>query len=433
MIYLIVSIIFLLVLKGWNSISKILFALLFITSGAAYLVGRQYDALNTTSILYASYTVLLLAILFLSFRKYVNLKGIDDSKINILKLNRVEKVLEVVGVVALIINLYILYKIFPLLAAEQINVQEYKNEGGAYDVIDQFIPHIFVTFSNMVSAVGYFFLSMHFYYLYKRQTKKSVFFLLLSLIVILSRMISLSRSSSVEFLIAYAILFLFFSPVLEKKLLKRVSIVVASFSAIIVLALVVISESRFSGYYTKNSKQEAILDEQQSPVLFSTIDYFCQWEEWNEYVLNRYKPEYSAHGAHGFGGIYKMIEQKIVGPDVVKERQKKLELSRGEGASSFPGLIADLVVDFGFIGALIFTLLFNHLMNSAGPKKRYLPFSTLLFLPIILTVIGLFWAGNVFGSFSIEAGVLYNYIIYQFVKKKPVRRLLSVEPPTIDK
>lgn len=422
MIYLIVSIIFLIIIKKWNSITKILFALLAITSGAAYLVGRQYDAFSTTSIIYASYTVLILVILFLSFRKYANLQGIDDSKINIVKLHEIERVLEVIGIITLLINLYILYRIFPLLAAEQINVQEYKNEGGAYDVIDQFVPHIFVTFSNLVSAVGYFFLPMHFYYLYKKQTKKSIFYLLLSLIVILSRMISLSRSSSVEFLIAYALMFLFVSPVLGKKVLRRVTIVVVSFSAIIVLALAVISESRFSGYYTKNSKQEAILDEQQSPVLFSTIDYFTQWEEWGEYVLHRFKPEYSAHGTHGFGGIYKTVEQKIVGPEVVKERQRKLELSRGEGASSFPGLVADLVVDFGFIGAFIFALLFSRLMNSAGPRKGFLPFNTLLYLPIILTVIGLFWAGNVFGSFSIEAGVLYNFIIYQYIKKRPVRK-----------
>ena len=427
MIYLIISVIFLLALKKWNSIARILFALLAFTSGTAYLVGRQYEAFNTTSILYALYTVLILVILFLSFRKYVNLVGIDDSKINTVKLREIERVLEVIGVIALLINLYILYRIFPLLAAEQINVQEYKNEGGAYDVIDQFIPHIFVTFSNLVSAVGYFFLPMHFYYLYKRRTKKSIFYLILSLIVILSRMISLSRSSSVEFLIAYAILFLFVSPILGKKVLRNVTIVVVSFSAVIVMALAIISESRFSGYYTKNSKQEAILDERQSPVLFSAIDYFTQWEEWGEYVLNRYKPEYCAYGTNGFGGIYKMIEQKIVGTEVLKERQKKLELSRGDGASSFTGLVADLVVDFGFIGAFIFALLFNRLMNSVGPKKRYLPFSTLLYLPIILTVIGLFWAGNVFGSFSIEAGVLYNFIIYKFIRKRPLRRPVVIQ------
>lgn len=423
MIYLIVSILALLVIKGWNSISKILFVILTFTAAGAYLVGRQYDAFNITSIIYASYTTLILSILFLSFKKYSHLKGIDDSRINMSRLQEIEKVLVVIGLIALVVNLYILYRIFPLLAAEQINVQEYKNEGGAYDVIDQFIPHIFVTFSNLVSAVGYFFLPMHFYYLYKRQTKKSLFYLLLSLIIILSRMISLSRSSSVEFLIAYAIMFLFISPLLGKKLLRRVTIVVVSFAAVIVLALMVISESRFSGYYTKNSKQEAILDEQKSPVLFSAIDYFTQWEEWGEYVMNRYQSSYCGYGTNGFGGIYKMVEQKIVGTEVLKERQKRLELSRGDGASSFTGLVSDLVVDFGFFGAFLFALLFYRLMKSMGPRNQVLPLSTLLYLPIIVTVIGLFWAGNVFGSFSIEAGVLYNFIIYSYVKKRKVRQV----------
>lgn len=418
MIYLIVSLFFLVKIRGWNSITKILFTILVITSAAAYLVGRQYDFFNLNSTLCAIYTILILSILFLSFNKYTDIKGVDDSRISSFRLHQVERLLVLIGVIALLINIYILYRIFPLLAAEQINVQEYKNEGGAYGVIDQFVPHIFVTFSNLFSAVGYFFLPMHFYYLSKRQSKKAIFFLVLSFTVVLSRMISLSRSSSVEFLIGYGIMFLFISPMLSKKLLRRVTIVLISFFSILLLALFVISESRFSSYYTKNSKQEAILDEQKNPMLFSTIDYFTQWEEWGEYTLLRFKPEYMSYGASGFGGIYKIVEQKIVGEHVIIERKKNMERVRGEGASSFPGLIADLVIDFGYLGTFIFALLFYRLFNTMKPRNHILSFKTLLFLPTTVTVLGLFWAGNVFNSFSIEAGVLYNIIIYAYIKRR---------------
>lgn len=415
MFYILFSLFGILTSRGKGSISKALFALLLCTSLAAYLVGRQQTLFDFQAIVISLFTAILLYFLFISFKDFSNCKGIDYTFLNERRLASLEWGLKYVAIVIVVINLYVLYKIFPLLIAGLINVQEYKNEGGAAEIIDSYVPHIFITFSNIFSAVGYFFLSMHFFHLVRGETKKSIVCFLLSLTIILSRMIALSRSSSIEYLITYLLIFLFIKHLLSKKMKRRFLIVGSVIFFIIMTVLGVISSSRFSDSFTKTSESKAIIDEANNPIAFSVFDYMSQWVELNYNVQKNHEFGDLSWGAYGFSELPVVVLSKVSSYDDSK-RVDVLKKKLGDDYSGFPGLIASLVVDFGFIGAFLFIILLSrYIKKSLSPRYGKLSIKTILWLPIIINVVGLFWAGNFFSSLAIEFAIVYTLLIQRFL------------------
>lgn len=284
-------------------------------------------------------------------------------------------------------------------------------------MIDTIVPHIFVSFSNLLSGVGYFFLSLHFYYLVKGLPKKAIYSLILSSVIILARLIALSRSTTIEFLSIYILMLAYVFPLLANKTKKWLLICVIGSAFLMFASLSLISSSRFESYYTKHSKNEAILDEKETPILFSTVDYYAQWVESNDYALKRYSPDNLMYGEHSFSSITTWFQKKIQGADIVLKRREVLsEKALGDVSTGFPGLIAKLVVDFGISGTLIFVLLFSKIIRRCQPTNRVVSLKTLLFLPIALNVIALFWVGNFFVSMALNIAIFFNILIYRKVR-----------------
>ncbi len=420
MVYVFFGILGLLLCRGKNSIAQLLFVVLIITSLCAYLVGRQIVYNDIDSFLYQLYTGVLLFILFRSFRGYANCSTIDVSTINYSKLIKLDKYLRPAAFFAIIVSVYVIYKIIPLLVLQEINVQEYKNEGGAADVINMYVPHIFITFSNIFSVIGYFFLSMHFFYLSKGNMKQALICLILSLSIILNRLVGLSRSSTVEYVITYSIMFIYFYPLFKHKIKAKYIIIVGVVLAIFGGIFSTISESRFSGYYTKNSRNNAILDESENPTLFSLVDYMSQWVEVNNSVLERYSSDNLTYGAYGFSGLTSWFSKKIdpTGKSRI-ETERKVDASLGELASSFCGLISLLTVDFGYIGTFIFIVLFSVIIrNLSPPKSGAINMKTVLWLPVLVNVTGMFWSGNNFIILSVELAIIYTFFWIFIISKK---------------
>lgn len=422
MIYIIVSTLYLLLNRDKNSITKVLMGVLLFSSVAAYFVGRQHD-FDFSSLWMTTYTVILLFVLFRGFRSYSNIKTCESGGVDIQRLELVEKITTVFGIVVLVVYAYILTQIFSQLLLGAITVQEHKNEGGAAAVWDAMVPHIFITLGNFIAPLGYFFLSLHFYYLVKGNIKKSVKFFVLSLCLVLNGLIALSRSVSIQYVLLYVTILFFLLPILGKKLKKSVFITATVLLGAIVFGLGVISDSRFSEYYTRETQKKAILDETQNPTLFSTLDYFAQWEEDGLIIMRRHKPEYNSWGLYNCSGLAVQIQQRIYGAENVnKARDIKYNAILKEQRSSFHGIVARLIYDFGFIGTIIFILLYSRLTNKLGPRRGVLTFKNLVSLTILLPACVVFWAGNEFSSLNLDLAVIYSYFIFKYVSK-PARRV----------
>lgn len=426
MIYVFFSVLGLVLYRGKYSISRSLFVMLLVTSLGAYLVGRQTDLTHFSSFWHQLYAGVCLFVLFRSYRGYSNCSGIDISGINYPILLKLERILRPAALFAIIVTVYVIYKILPLLIAEQINVQEYKNEGGAADIINNYVPHIFITLSNLFSVIGYFFLSMHFFHLSKGEMKQSMICLLLSLTIILNRLVGLSRSSMVEYLITYGIMFFYFLPLFKNRLKIRYLVVVGAVLLVFGGIFSTISESRFSAGFTKSSQGKAVLDEMDNPTLFSLVDYMSQWVEVNDRILDRYNSDNLTYGAYGFSGLTRWFSNKLdPSGKSRKETERRVNASLGELASSFGGLIALLTVDFGYIGTFLFIFLFSLIIrNLSPPKNGAISFKTVLWLPVLANVTGLFWSGNNFIILMVELAVIYTLFWTILLKKKTKKVLL---------
>ncbi|GEM_PF-4897790 len=421
MIYFIVCAYGLFGIKGKYSITKLLFALLLFTTFAAYLVGRtpQMEAMTQ---LYTIYSVLLLSILFFSYKKYKDYKGWDFSDISEKKLQKIEPILIIIGIFSVLLYAYMLSKVFSLLLMEEITVQEHKNEGGATELFDTLLPHRFITLGNLVSPLGYFFLFLHFYYLIKRNVKKSLLFFVLSLNLILNGLIALSRSSTVQFVLLYIFILFSLLPLLQKKTKKtiiRSSLIIMS---LVFIALFVISSSRFSNYYTKESLNEAVIDEGSQPLLFSTLDYFGQWEENGPIVMDYFEFGEQSWGLYSCSGLANQLEKMIRGAQKVnEERDAKYTKLLKNKVSAFIGLPAAIVFDFGFFGGVIFMLLISCIIRKYEPRNSTLNSKALLTLIASLPVALVFWGGNVLVYMSLDLGIIYIILLYMFLKHRPIK------------
>ena len=224
MIYLIVSIIYFIKYKfNIHSVSTLLFSLLVFSTVSAYLTGRLLD-LPASYFLYEFYIGVMLFILFCSWNNYSHVKGYDFSDINEAKLRKVERVIIWINGFVFIVDMIIFVAVFSLLMAGVIHVSEYKNGGDSdlrNSIFANLVPSIFISISYILSSFGYLSLALHFYYLLKKNTKRAVLHLVLSLTIVLVGVIGLSRSALVNYVIVYVIVFLFISPLLARKTLRK--------------------------------------------------------------------------------------------------------------------------------------------------------------------------------------------------------------------
>lgn len=419
MIYIFTSLYYFLFSRKKSAITIFLFSLLVFTSAAAYLVGRQPTG-DISTHLCTLYTAILLYFLFRAYNNYTNISEVSFQDISPERLNKIEKITTALGIIVFVVYIYILSQTFTQLLIGSISADEHKNEGGAELYWSSLIPHSLITLGNFVAPLGYLFLTLHFYYLIKSNSRKSIRYFLLSLVIVLNGLIALSRSATVQYLLEYAAIFVFVAPLLQRKTRKRLIKGGAIIIGVIIFALFIISQSRFENYYTKISENDAILDETEQPVLFSTFDYFAQWEENGPIIMKRFEFGDQSWGLYNCSGLAVQIQKMIYGSTAVndaRERKYRGHLLK-EQASYFHGLIARVIYDFGFIGTIVFILLYASIIRKTGPKNGVLRFKTLLALPLTLPVCVVFWAGNTLASLALDLAIIYNIIIYLWISKK---------------
>lgn len=417
MIYILISVFFLLTDKSRKSISKFLFLMLLVSSVSAYMVGRQPTSDFETQFC-TLYSAILLCVLFRGFKNYANLSKSDFTSINEMRLLSCEKIITVCNLIAFVINIYIIIHVFSSLVLGIINVQTHKNEGGAGGFFAQLVPHYVLVISYLFSPLGYLSLSLHFFYLVKGHIKKSVQFFFLSLTIVLAGLVALSRSATVLYIIVYIIIFIFIFPLVSKRIRTKIMIFVSFFCLMIFLALFVVSSSRFSSHYSKKSINNSIIDESSNPFFYSTLDYFSQWEENGAIILKAHTPDYIFFGLYNSSGI-----GYHVATNSYNKIQQKMAQHLGDRSNSFHGVIASLVYDYGFIGTIFFIFLYAYIEKHCGPTDGTLYFKTIFFLPVVLPLCAIFFGGNILSSLALNLAIIYSFFFYSLIKKRTVNIL----------
>lgn len=418
MIYLLSSLFFLFQYRHKYSLANYMFGLLLLSSVSAYVVGRQHS-FSPESLLYVIYIDVLTCLLFLGFSHFSKPVNINFSNVNRQSLANVEKICTVLAIGVLVIDLYILYRVYHLFIAQTINVQEFKNEGEAVEMFANFVPSYILSFSNIFNGVGYLALSLHGYYLVQGQSRKATKYLLLSLTIVVSGFISLSRFMAIQYVLVYVGLIIYLYPILRTKTKKTIIKSMFVFGTLIVVILFAISSSRFSDFYTKKSSNDALISEVDHPVLFSSLDYLSQWEENSIKILKIHEftdVYYGLYNSFGLGGY---VVKKVVGSEEYFNMvDGKIEKRMGELSMGFHGPVARGVYDFGFLGTIIFILLYSRITKKCARNNKIVNIKKLIFLPVLLPLPVLFFVGNPLCSLNLNMAIIINIIAYNYLKKK---------------
>lgn len=416
MIFLLLAIAYILFSKGKYSISKYLFFLLAISSISAILVGKQHDWID--DIPFVLYTAPLFFILFNSYRGYSDIRCLEFSGSSDKSLTLYVKVLSAPVIICWFICAFITSISFSLLSSGLADADEYK-AGLFIKIVSQYFPVIVVNIITIISSLGYFFLSTHFYYLAKGDLKLSLFSLWLSTIIILQGLLSLSRSSTGTYILVYLGCFILFYPILSKKL-RSTYIKIAAIVAVAVGAMMMtITNSKFSDHYSLATGENAILDESKNSSLFSLFDYFGQWQDSSPKIREDFKP------GDEFWGLYSICYVRKVYADFNGGNEKLIDMVDkkntriyGNNVIFFRDVTTSLIMDFGYIGAFVFILLFSLIVRKLSPKKHILTIKNILLLPVLLPVGVNFYCGNALGNMILGYGIIINSVIYFLVSSR---------------
>lgn len=425
MIYLISSLIALVYnRKNSYSVTQFMLWLFLASSIGAFLVGRQHSW-DIESVLLVIYTTVVLWIIFFSYFNYSKIRITNFRDINNQKLLLFEKYITIAGLVAVLLEIYIMYRVMGLMLIGMTTVDEFKNGDGSDQtaIYNSVIPHAYLTLCHFVSPIGYIFLSLHFYYLINENKKKAIKYILLSLVLVFHGLIGLSRSITVVFLLTYTCMFFFVMPMLKKEVRRRFLKVFVIVTVIATSLLMVISNARFSEYYTKNSKNDALIDEKEHPVLFSLIDYFVMWNETGLDYMKLRPDGLVFYGWYNSSGLPIMIENKVFGNDKIYEQREKgvedvIEKHTGSLWWLFQGCVARLTYEWGYFGTVLFAFLFLLIIKKMSPQKGVLRFRDLLCLPVLLPMGLTFWQGIGLGGLDVQLGMVYCFIFYSMAKSR---------------
>lgn len=420
MIYLLFSVLHFIKQKfSIFSVSTFLFSLLVFSTISAYLTGRLLD-LPMTYILYELYIGLMLFILFSSWNNYSNIKGYNFSDVNEGKLKKIERIIIWVNSFVFVVDIILFVAVFSLLVSGVIHVTEFKNGGDSdlrQSVFAALIPPILTTLSFLLSPFGYFSLTLHFYYMVKKNAKKAILHLILSLTIILVGIIGLSRSALVNYVIVYAIMFLFIVPLLSKRLFRKSILAILIFGGAIGYVFSTISEDRFGESFYIES--ESLIDEKENPELVSFLDYFSQWVYFGPKLMERYGgPSDLSWGLYNSSGLGVAIIQQVYGVENVNNAlRKKYDRIIGDTGSAFHGCVVRTIFDFGYIGTFVFILLNCFFTRKFGPnKKNIISFKTLLSMPLLLPFSIGFFSGSSYSQLNINLAMIFMWLIYKYSK-----------------
>jgi oligosaccharide repeat unit polymerase len=287
-------------------------------------------------------------------------------------------------------------------------VQDYsaiKNDGDA-DLLFQSIPinHYVVLFSLYACPSAFFLLPLHFLYLKTRQFKLSILCLLFSVNVVLQGLTVFSRSGFLDYFFSYFFYLSFFHYGYSRKIKRFLHCVFAGVTVVLAVAFFVITNNRFTQVllYTSGDSDSLL---KSNPIVYSIIDYGSQW----------YHNCISVMSMYSFNPLFGKLSFPL--PELILDKLGFIDFPSGSVEATlsdlwstyydkFNGITANLLVDFGYFGTLLFAFCYRSSILALGRTQdaRY-SFERIVVLgvPFLLVATGIF-------NYQMK-GVYYNILI----------------------
>lgn len=371
------------------------------------------------------YTLFILCLFCTCFKNY-RLYDVADP-INIRAFKFLLVFLSLSLVLSFVINLLIIYKSFSYIMISGADITSFKNDGEAAILIRQWVDPNLVRFANFASPLGLLALAFHFYYLIKVRLYLSLFFLLLSLNVPLAGLHGLSRSGIVQFILMYAFFYLYSYPAISGRVRLKINFFVFLILSSVLLAFYYITNARFSGSYSKSDVDEGIIENR---AIYSIFDYFSQWSVNGITVMGNFSLEKIWYGKSSRTFLDEVLARS--GMDMVSYVELR-KLTLDDNASSFNGLVATLLYDFGYAGAIAFSLLFYFFVRFLSPKRGEVQFHNFVCFGSLITLPALFFTNNYLSNTLFSVGVFYTMLAFFILRYRfSIRDKCKIDAEMLD-
>lgn len=406
-------ILYLVFIRKTKSTAILLSFILFVSLFAGLLVGNEPQIDSLLDIFNIIFTIIILLIIISPFRKFGQINEIvsTDHK----KLNRLTMILICAGVASMIINAYVVNKVW----TEGItNYTAFKvTEMGSEFIYTIPVNHFFVTMASILSPVSYMLLGLTFYYIYAEKYKLALLCFLLSFNMPLQGLTIFSRSSAVTFLLLIVAYVVYTYNILTKRQKKSIIILTVVSFLFMAVFLTEISVNRFENYAV--DEQSLISD----PILYSIFHYMSQWNKNGIFVMSNYYSLDSLQWGIGTNSFFPWLFNFMGIHEGVSLAEAREAVWPTPYYYTFNGLVACLLFDFGYTGTLAFSLLFAFISKRLAPIKHKVSIEKFLLFGVIICFPLLAFVGNSFSVLSYHFAIIYAlvsflYLKYQFVIAK---------------
>jgi len=345
---------------------------------------------------------------WLKYKYSVNIIGAYDNR----KLYKVFKTLCVINGVS-----FIIFLVTVVLAFQTVtDYSEFKNGNASAEFFANKLPvnqYVYLLAVYLHSS-AYFLIPFHFYFLLNKKYKYSLIALLFSLNIILQGMTVFSRSGFIAFFLCYIICLPFFYNKLEFKIKKRIRILLVTVFAVACSFFYLITENRFADTITYDSeiyKSKYI----KSPVVYSLLDYGTQWFQNSRDLMAMYDFEI-LYGRLTFS--FPELVLTTTGLADFQELEKVLSQKWGSYFDKFNGITANLLFDLGYVGSLIFVLIYRRIVLKLQPKAGAISISNLMFCVILVMIPAMGFFNSEMKVVFFNLAIIYGYLMYKYLKVK---------------
>lgn len=396
--------------------SKIRAGLFFLLFASLYLNIIFFNTLAVDGVenivhimLISSFFIVIIYSLFGDFTFRYDFEVLGKGRFDLFKL------LILVSIPVLIINCYLVYKVYAYIGLQELSITEYKNTGLATSVLESILPSIVIFAIRLISLLAWFCLFVWIYQLIKGSVVKANYALIASLNIPLVSLMGLSRSGIVYYLFSLLILWFSFRNFVNIEVRRRVQKTGAILFSVLVLILLIITFDRFSEfeYWGKYDGH----DNAGGVVLFSIVYYFTSWIDNTLILLQDLTPPLIGE----FKGYFSIIYQALSGLGAeLFTKGEMWSLYFGDYKSSFVGLFLDTLYDMGVLGYFIFMAIL--LLSRVYYSRARIRFTSYILLTIYASqYFALFFAGNVFSNFQVSLSLIVTFVMIKLCKTKYFR------------
>lgn len=379
--YLILFFIFLLTSYFITRKSKVCIFVLLLQFGtllAAFFIDGLPKIESFLDYVVLMFSLIMLSMYILPWRHYKSIKIITTKSSTRAEL--LFKILAIINIFAILVFFYFSYNVLTSVT----DIYEFKESGlGSLSITTSGNARIF-TIAKIFYPLGYMMLPFHFYYLSKGLLKKSLTSFVLSLTPVFYGLTYFSRSHPIHYILSYVALFILLQDSLPERYklnIKKIGIIIiilfSSFFLIITFA-----RFEFSNYYNSIASSSSIV---KDPVLFSILDYFGQWHNYNYECIRQYNG-LTMQGQMAFYPLGDIFRLTGIIPNSYETYLSKRVLLLGDSFDNFIGLIAYLVYDFGLIITIIFGLIYRKIVCDKKPISSSITIERLFYLFLMIQI-----------------------------------------------